>query len=119
MKHVLQMQRMRKELERECVCEDSKTRIYLSVMPSRAVRLQRFRDTVGAVTTGLRIFFGPVLNVIVQILLTTGITMLTYEILAYRMASIRGYEAWGGEVFISMAMGIITFKALNYTYRKK
>lgn len=110
----LQMQRMRKDLECQCVCEDSKTRVYLSVVPPKESPEERHRDIVSAVTEALRYFFGPVMARVIQILITVGITMLFNELVSAQLRAIRGYEAVGGEIFLVAAVGLIVFKVSDY-----
>ena len=120
MKNVLQMYKVRKKLEREPVCEDSKTRVYLSLVPSREYRIQRYRDTVRAVTEALRLFFGPVQTVAVQAAVIIGVTMVTYEIMHNQLAGIRNSgAAAGGEIFIAPAVGIIAVKAVRQWAKKQ
>lgn len=113
MKHELQVRKLRKDVESECVCEDSKTRVYLSVMPAKEVRIQRRLDTFDAVTAGLRHFFGPVMTVTTDVILSVGVTMVSYAILADLLAEVRGGMAIGGEMFIGAAIGLATFQALT------
>ena len=118
MKSVLQMWKMRKVLERECVCEDTKTRVYLSLVPSRAARIQRYKDTIKAVTKALRAFFGSGLTVVIQMLVSIGIAMLTYELIQIRMAPMRGYvPTIGGEIFLAPAVGVMVYKITGYLFR--
>ena len=83
------MSKMSEGLEHQYLFEDSKNRIYLSLVPSKKARQQRIRDTVRA----LRITFGRGSAVAVQALMSIGAGLLTYSILAARLEQIRGYQA--------------------------
>lgn len=103
------MSKMSEGLEHQYLFEDSKNRIYLSLVPSKKARQQRIRDTVRA----LRITFGRGSAVAVQALMSIGAGLLTYSILAARLEQIRGYQAIGSEGCFAVAVGLLTFRALH------
>ena len=118
MRDVLQVHEVQQKLECQCICEDSKTRVYLSMVPSERERKRRHREEVRAFTEALKIFFGPMLTLIVQMLVAVGVAMLTCELLSAKLAVVRGYEAVGGELFLAVAVGLAVFQVLNWIFRK-
>lgn len=103
------MSKMQEGLEHQYLCEDSKNRIYLSLVPSKKVREQRAQDMAKA----LRITFGRGSVVAVQVLTSVGAALLTYSLLAARLEQIRGYQAIGSEGCFAVAVGLLTFRALH------
>lgn len=119
MKNVLQVREVQKRMECQCICEDSKTRIYLSLVPSEREKKRRHREEVRMFTEALRIFFGPVLGMIIQALLAVGTAMLVCELLSAKLSAVRGYDAVGGELFVSVAVGLAVFQIVNWIFRKR
>jgi len=118
MKDALQVREVRQKLECQCVCEDSKTRVYLSLVPSEKEMERRYREEVRAFSKALKIFFGPVLGAVIQVMAAVGTAMLICEVLSAKLAAVRGYEAVGGELFLAAAVGLAVFQIANWIFRK-
>lgn len=118
MQNVRKTQGMRSDMDYQCVCEDSRTRVYLSLVPSEKIRKQRRKEKVWAFRKALNIVLGPVAAVIAQMLMTIGVTLLTYELLAAKLYEIRGGYTIGSEFFFAACVGIMTFKLSNMIFRK-
>ncbi len=115
--NVRKLQRMQKAMEYQYLCEDTKTRVYLSLVPSKKAMQKRYKAEVRAVQKALRLFFGSFSAAVVEILITAGTASLTYDMLSARMAVIRGREGMGGEIFFAAAAGIVMFKFSNKIFR--
>lgn len=114
----LQMQKTQKDMEWKCICEDSKTKVYLSVIPPKESPEERHMDIVNAVMEALKYFFGPVMERMIQVLLTVGITMLFNELISEQLRALRGYDAVGGELFLIVAVGLIVFRITDCIFKR-
>lgn len=113
------MRKMPQVLDYQYLCEDSKNRVYLSLVPSERTRIQRLRDISRAVSRAIRFTLGSGSAVMLQILLTAGSTLMTYEILSGILEGIRGYRAIGSEIFFAASVGVVVFRFLNLLFRKR
>lgn len=118
MKDALRMREVRQKLECQCVCEDSKTRVYLSLVPSEREKKRRYREEVRAFSKALKIFFGPVLGAVIQVLTAVGTSMVVCDLLSAKLSVVRGYDAVGGELFLAVAVGLAVFQIVNWIFRK-
>lgn len=107
------MSKMQETMDYKYLCEDSKSRIYVSLVPSKRARQQRIQD----ISRALRITFGRGSVIAVQVLTSVGAALLTYSLLAARLEQIRGYQALGSEVCFAAAVGIMTFKVIHSLFR--
>lgn len=117
--NIRKTRKLQKEQGYQYLCEDSKSRVYLALVPSRKARMQRMQDISRAVCRSIRFMLGTGSAIMLQMLLTMGSTLMTYEILSGFLESIRGYKALGSEIFFAASVGIIVFRFLNFFFRRK
>lgn len=112
--NVRKVQEMREDVEYQYICEDSKARVYVSLVPSDAEKRRRRKETVWAFKKALNLFFGRGAAVLVQILFPVAVTIATYGFLEERMAVLRGYSAIGSEMFFAACAGIFAFRFARF-----
>lgn len=114
---VRKMRQLRKGMEYQYICEDSKTRVYLSLVPSEAEKKRRRRETVWAFKKAITLVLGKGSAILIQTLFTAAVSILTYTFLAARLADFRGYSAVGSEVFFTACAGVLAFRAAYHFTR--
>ena len=117
-----QMRIMRDDVEYQCVTEDSKTRVYLSVMrvqdedKLRKELNERQRERVKKkIIEWLKSTFKEVAIMCFAVL--SGV--VTYLKLAEKMRIVRGYDAIGGEILFACVVVVLAYYLAHFLLNMK
>lgn len=108
------------DVECECVCEDSKTRVYVSLVLSADERKRR-REEARRIRRRQRIIKAvkAVAFEALLLLVSAAIGFAIYALLAQKMYEVRGYEAIGGEALFAIMIGVGAWHIMKYFTEKE
>lgn len=107
--NVCKVYRLREDVEYQCVCEDSQTRIYLSLV-RKPIKEEQRRNRIRKISRKKKVIriAKELAKETMMFVSSISVGFVVYSALAEKLYEIRGYEAVGGEVifagFIAVAM---------------
>lgn len=124
------MRVVRENVEYQCITEDSKTRVYLSIVPTKdeetlrkELNARKRQRTKKKIVRFIRNEAIPVLKIagieFLKFVFAVLAGVLVYLKLAYRLRIIRGYDAIGGELIFAAIISIVAYYVADFLLKRR
>lgn len=124
------MRVVRENVEYQCITEDSKTRVYLSIVPTKdeetlrkELNARKRQRTKKKIVRFIRNEAIPVLKIagieFLKFVFAVLAGVLVYLKLAERLRIIRGYDAIGGELIFAAIISIVAYYVADFLLKRR
>lgn len=124
------MRVVRENVEYQCITEDSKTRVYLSIVPTKdeetlrkELNARKRQRTKKKIVRFIRNEAIPVLKIagieFLKFVFAVLAGVLVYLKLAERLRIIRGYDAIGGELIFAVIISIVAYYVADFLLKRR